>query len=67
MTVERREEKVGKPLLTGSALDGDKFRDKCDMETIPPETQFSLLGTVTDFSLLTLHSGVAEVKHRVVL
>ena len=26
---------------------------------------FSLLGTVTDFSLLTLHSGVAEVKHRV--
>ena len=25
MTVERREEKVGKPLLTGSALGGDKF------------------------------------------
>ena len=38
MTVERREEKVGKPLLTGSALSGDKFRDICDMETIPPET-----------------------------
>ena len=38
MTVERREEKVGKPLLTGSALGGDKFRDICDMETIPPET-----------------------------
>ena len=37
MTVERREEKVGTPLLTGSAL-GDKFRDICDMETIPPET-----------------------------
>ena len=37
MTVERREEKVGKPLLTGSALGGDKFRDICDMETIPPE------------------------------
>ena len=58
-TVERREEKrrekkVGKPLLTGSALDGDWFRDICDMDTIPPETQFSLLDTVTDFSLLTL-------------
>ena len=39
MTVERREEKVGKPLLTGSALGGDKFRDICDMETIPPETE----------------------------
>ena len=38
MTVERREEKVGKPLLTGSALGGDKFRNICDMETIPPET-----------------------------
>ena len=38
MTVERREEKVGKPLLAGSALGGDKFRDICDMETIPPET-----------------------------
>ena len=38
MTVERREEKVGKPLLTGSALGGDKFRDICNMETIPPET-----------------------------
>ena len=37
MTVERREEKVGKPLLTGSAL-GDKFRDICDMETVLPET-----------------------------
>ena len=24
---------VGKPLLTGSALGGDKFRDICDMET----------------------------------
>ena len=134
-TVERREEKVGKPLLTGSALGGDKFRDICDMETIPPETDvlinnahfpsyihiakipiskvlnrqrsgqytavvrrvesrsatdfnrqvdnfkparagrvklfhrqrtigvFSLLGTVTDVSLLTLHSGATEVKH----
>ena len=38
MTVERREEKVGKHLLTGSALGGDKFRDIWDMETIPPET-----------------------------
>ena len=38
MTVERREEKVGKPVLTGSALGGDKFHDICDMETIPPET-----------------------------
>ena len=38
MTVERREEKVGKPLSTGSALGGDKFHDICDMETIPPET-----------------------------
>ena len=38
MTVGRREEKVGKPLLTGSALGGDKFRNICDMETIPPET-----------------------------
>ena len=38
MTVERREEKVGKPLLTGSALGGDEFRDICDMETIPLET-----------------------------
>ena len=38
MTVERKEEKVGKPLLTGSTLGGDKFRDICDMETIPPET-----------------------------
>ena len=38
MTVERREEKVGKPLLTGFALGGDKFRGICDMETIPPET-----------------------------
>ena len=28
---------------------------------------FSLLGTVTDVSLLTLHSGVAEVKHHVSL
>ena len=96
MTVERREEKVGKPLLTGSALGGDKFRDICNMETIPPETDvpitnahfpsftspkfpfpksptkwtihvklfnrqttiggFSLLGTVTDVSLLILHS-----------
>ena len=26
---------------------------------------FSLLGTVTDVSLLTLHSGVGEVKHHV--
>ena len=38
MTVERREEKVGKPLLAGSALGSDKFRNICDMETIPPET-----------------------------
>ena len=38
MTVERKEEKVGKPLLTGSTLGDDKFRDICDMETIPPET-----------------------------
>ena len=38
MTVETREEKVGKPLLTGSALGDDKFRNICDMETIPPET-----------------------------
>ena len=38
MTVERREEKVGKPFLTGSALSGDKFCNICDMETIPPET-----------------------------
>ena len=37
-TVERREEKVGKPLLTGSTLGGDKFHNICDMETIPPET-----------------------------
>ena len=37
MTVKRREGKVGKPLLTSSALGGDKFRDFCDMETIPPE------------------------------
>ena len=40
MTVERREEKVGKPLLTGSALGGNKFRNICDMETIPPEEDF---------------------------
>ena len=38
MTVERGEEKAGKPFLTGSALSGDKFRNICDMETIPPET-----------------------------
>ena len=38
MTVEKREEKVCKPLLTGSALGGDNFRNICDMETIPPET-----------------------------
>ena len=38
MTVERREEKVDKPLLTGSAPGGDKFSDICDMETILPET-----------------------------
>ena len=38
MTVERREEKVGKPLLAGSALGGNKFRDICDMETILPGT-----------------------------
>ena len=37
MTVEEREEKVGKLLLTGSALGGDKFCDFCDMETILPE------------------------------
>ena len=37
MTVERRERKVGKPLLTGSALGDDKFLDICDMETILPE------------------------------
>ena len=37
MTVKRIEEKVGKPLLTGSALGGDKFRDIWDIETIPPE------------------------------
>ena len=28
MTVERKEEKVGKPLLMGFALDSDKFRQK---------------------------------------
>ena len=38
MTVERREEKVDKPLLTGSAPGGDKFSDICNMETILPET-----------------------------
>ena len=38
MTVERREVKVGKPLLNGSALGGDKFRNIYDMDTIPPET-----------------------------
>ena len=38
ITVGRREEKVGKHLLTGSALGGVKFRNICDMETIPPET-----------------------------
>ena len=37
MKGERREEKVGKILSTGSALGGDKFRDFCDMETILPE------------------------------
>ena len=29
---------LGKPLLAGSALGSDKFRNICDMETIPPET-----------------------------
>ena len=38
MTVERREEKVGKPLLAGSALGGDKFPNIYDMDTIRPET-----------------------------
>ena len=38
MTVERREDKAGKPLLTGSSLGGDKYLDICDMETVPPET-----------------------------
>ena len=38
MTVERREEKVDKPILTGSAPGGDKFSDICNMETILPET-----------------------------
>ena len=38
MTVERREEKVDKPLLTGFAPSGDKFSDICNMETILPET-----------------------------
>ena len=28
----------GKPLFTGSALGGDKFRNICDMKTIPLET-----------------------------
>ena len=37
MTVEEREEKVDKLLLTGSALGSDKFCDFCDMETILPE------------------------------
>ena len=34
MTVERGEEKVDKPLLTGFAPSGDKFSDICNMETI---------------------------------
>ena len=38
MTVERREEKVDKPLLTGFAPGGDKFSDICNMETLLPET-----------------------------
>ena len=32
------QERFANLLLTGSALGGDKFRDSCDMETIPPET-----------------------------
>ena len=42
MTVGKREEKVGKPLLTRSALGGDKFRNMCDMETIPTETDVQI-------------------------
>ena len=30
MTVKGIEEKIGKPLLIGSALGGDKFHDICD-------------------------------------
>ena len=33
-----KEKKVGKPLLTQSALSSDEFHEFCDMVTIPPET-----------------------------
>ena len=50
MTVERKEEKVDKPLLTGSAPGGDKFSDICNMETILPETD--VLITKRIFSII---------------
>ena len=50
MTVERREEKVDKPLLTGSAPGGNKFSDICNMETILPETD--VLITKRTFSII---------------
>ena len=51
VTVDRREEKVGKPLFTGSALGGDKFRNICDMKTIPLETD--VLVNAAHFSSFT--------------
>ena len=45
MTVERREVKIGKPLLTGSALCGDEFRNICDVETILSETDVLIENT----------------------
>ena len=70
MTVERREEKVGKPLLTGSALGGDKFRDICicDMETIPPETQGHPMDLFLKISVLQAHfCWLGDLKEIIVL
>ena len=46
MTVERKEEKVSKPLLTRSVLGCDKFHGICDIETIPPETDVLINNTL---------------------
>ena len=75
MTVERREEKrrEGKPLLTGSALGGDKFRDICDMETIPPETEVLINNahfpsfTSPKFPLLNSHRGEKLFSNKIAL
>ena len=43
--LERREEMVGKPLLTGSALSSDNLQDICDVEAVPPEADVLIKNT----------------------